>query len=221
MHFASNPDAPANRVEKSARTSLELRVGRSLMDAPETHIVYSLIREHRSVEEPTGSTFQLVEIGRVASIPVGCPRRIDLRWGGAVAVGGYRFDRTKDRQETSRRGDGGQDEQMKTNGPNTVMFSQRSDTSLKPLDSADRTNHSKPDPLPPYEERHYPPTYWARLWGFSAKTVREWFRGECGPGVLRQTNKGRRSKRDYVTVMISPSGAARVYAKRTGAKVVH
>jgi hypothetical protein len=72
----------------------------------------------------------------------------------------------------------------------------------------------------PYEERHYPVMYWARRWGFSAKTVREWFRDESGPGILRQINKGRRSKRDYVTVMISASAVARVYAKRTGSKVV-
>ena len=67
----------------------------------------------------------------------------------------------------------------------------------------------------PCEERHYPAAYWARLWGFSAKTVREWFRDEYGPGILRQPNIGRRSKRDYTTIMISPSAAARVYAKRT------
>jgi hypothetical protein len=73
----------------------------------------------------------------------------------------------------------------------------------------------------PYEERHYPVTHWAKLWGFSAKTLRDWFRDEFGPGILRQTNKGRRSKRDYVTLMISASGAARVYAERTGSKMVH
>jgi hypothetical protein len=72
----------------------------------------------------------------------------------------------------------------------------------------------------PCEERHYPVGYWARLWGFSAKTVREWFRDESGPGILRQTNQRRRSKRDYVTAMISATAAARVYAKRTGARLV-
>jgi len=67
-----------------------------------------------------------------------------------------------------------------------------------------------------YEERHHPVAYWACLWGFSSKTVREWFRDEFGPGILRQANVGRRKKRDYTTVVISPSAAARVYAKRTG-----
>jgi hypothetical protein len=84
-----------------------------------------------------------------------------------------------------------------------VVFEQRQ---RKPPVSAD----------PAFEERHYPVAYWARIWGFSAKTVREWFRDEFGPGILRQPNTGRRSKRDYTTIMISASAAARVYAKRTG-----
>ena len=54
-----------------------------------------------------------------------------------------------------------------------------------------------------FEERHYPVTCWARMWGFSAKTVREWFRGEFGSGILQQPNTGRRAKRDYTTIMIS------------------
>jgi hypothetical protein len=71
------------------------------------------------------------------------------------------------------------------------------------------------------EERHYPAAYWARLWGFSQKTVREWFRSEYGPGILRQPNTGRRSKRDYTTIMISASAAARVYDKRTAKELIH
>jgi predicted site-specific integrase-resolvase len=67
----------------------------------------------------------------------------------------------------------------------------------------------------PFEERHYPTAYWARIWGFSKKTVREWFRDEYGPGILRQSNVGRRSKRDYTTIMVSASAAARVYARRS------
>jgi hypothetical protein len=77
-----------------------------------------------------------------------------------------------------------------------------------------------PDLSPqPWEEQHYAIGYWSRRWGFSAKTVREWFRGEYGPGILRQKNTGRRSKRDYTTIVLSPSAAARVYAKRTGEKL--
>jgi hypothetical protein len=71
------------------------------------------------------------------------------------------------------------------------------------------------------EERHYPSAHWARLWGFSVKTLREWFRDEYGPGILRQPNIGRRSKRDYTTIMISASAAARVYAKRTAKELIH
>jgi hypothetical protein len=70
-------------------------------------------------------------------------------------------------------------------------------------------------------ERHFCVRYWSELWGFSVKTVREWFRDEYGPGILRQSNVGRRSRRDYITIMISPSAAARVYAKRTTKELIH
>jgi hypothetical protein len=72
-----------------------------------------------------------------------------------------------------------------------------------------------------FEETHFPVAYWAERWGFSVKTVREWFRDEYGPGVLRQPNLGRRSKRDYTTLMISPSAAARIYAARTTKELIH
>ena len=72
-----------------------------------------------------------------------------------------------------------------------------------------------------FEEQHSLVRYWAQRWGYSVKTVREWFRDEYGPGVLRQPNVGRRSKRDYTTLMISPSAAARVYAARTAKELVH
>jgi len=64
-------------------------------------------------------------------------------------------------------------------------------------------------------QRHFNVRYWSSLWGFSEKTIREWFREERGPGILRQSNIGRRRRRDYTTIMISPSAAARVYAKRS------
>jgi hypothetical protein len=73
----------------------------------------------------------------------------------------------------------------------------------------------------PFEEQHHPILYWAKRWGFSAKTVRDWFRDEYGPGILRQPNTGRRLKRDYTTIMVSPSAAARVYAKRTRQELIH
>jgi hypothetical protein len=73
----------------------------------------------------------------------------------------------------------------------------------------------------PFEEQHYPVRYWADRWGFSPKTVRDWFRGEYGPGILRVQNVGRRRKRSYTTLMIAPSAAARVYEKRTGEHVIN
>jgi hypothetical protein len=51
--------------------------------------------------------------------------------------------------------------------------------------------------------------------------VREWFRDEYGAGILRQPNIGRRSKRDYTTIMISATAAARVYTKRTAKELIH
>jgi hypothetical protein len=83
--------------------------------------------------------------------------------------------------------------------------------------------HSTPGSTAPaaFEERHFPVAYWARLWGFSAKTLREWFRDEYGAGILRQQHTRRRSKRAYTTLMISASAAARVYAKRTSKELIH
>jgi hypothetical protein len=72
-----------------------------------------------------------------------------------------------------------------------------------------------------FEERHCPIRYWAARWGFSEKTIREWFRDEYGPGILRQPNTGRRSKRDYTTIMVSPSAAERIYVKRSGRGLIH
>jgi hypothetical protein len=72
-----------------------------------------------------------------------------------------------------------------------------------------------------FEEQHYPVAYWASRWGFSRKTVRDWFSEEYGPGILRQPNTGRRSKRNYTTIMISASAAAQIYARRTTRESVH
>ncbi len=80
---------------------------------------------------------------------------------------------------------------------------------------------ARPGSTQAFEERHYPVAHWSRLWGFSAKTVRDWFHDEYGPGILRQPNTGRRSKRDYITIMVSASAAARIYAKRTARELVH
>jgi hypothetical protein len=73
----------------------------------------------------------------------------------------------------------------------------------------------------PFEERHFPVRYWAARWGFGAKTVREWFDDEYGPGILRQHNTGRSKKRDYTTIMIPARAAAPVYMKRTEKEQIH
>jgi hypothetical protein len=72
-----------------------------------------------------------------------------------------------------------------------------------------------------FEDQHFPVSYWAARWSFAPKTVREWFRDEYGPGILRQVNAGRRRKRDYTTLMISALAAERVYSKRSVREVIH
>jgi hypothetical protein len=85
----------------------------------------------------------------------------------------------------------------------------------------DEYRDSRSVPPKAFEEQHHPAAYWARLWGFSAKTIREWFRDEHGPGILRQENSGRRKKRDYTTLSIAPSAARRVYAKHSERELMH
>jgi hypothetical protein len=76
-------------------------------------------------------------------------------------------------------------------------------------------------PIESCEEQHFPIRYWSHRWGFSEKTIRDWFRDEYGPGILRQPNVGRRRRRDYTTITVSATAAARVYAKRTGRESIH
>lgn len=91
----------------------------------------------------------------------------------------------------------------------------------RPFASLPQREHPESRSQQPFEEQHYSIRYWAQRWGFSVKTVRDWFRDEYGAGILRQPNIGRRSKRDYTTIMVSSSAAARVYAKRTGKELIH
>jgi hypothetical protein len=72
-----------------------------------------------------------------------------------------------------------------------------------------------------FEETHFKVSYWAERWGFSVKTVRDWFRDEYGPGILSLANTGRRQTRDYTTITVSGSAAARIYAMRTGRESIH
>ena len=91
----------------------------------------------------------------------------------------------------------------------------------RPFASLRHHEHPESRSREPFEEQHFSIRYWAQRWGFSDKTVREWFRAEYGPGILRQPNVGRRKKRDYTTITISPGAAARVYAKRTCRELIH
>jgi hypothetical protein len=68
--------------------------------------------------------------------------------------------------------------------------------------------------MPAFQEMHYPPRYWAARWGFKEKKIREWFRHEYGPGILREEHTGRRGRHGYLSLMISERAAARVYAKK-------
>jgi hypothetical protein len=63
-------------------------------------------------------------------------------------------------------------------------------------------------------ERHYAPKDLAELWQLDESTVRRLFQDE--PGVLKIGQTGRRTKRDYVTLRIPESTAARFYKARMG-----
>jgi hypothetical protein len=58
-------------------------------------------------------------------------------------------------------------------------------------------------------ERHFTPKELAELWRLDESTVRRMFQDE--PGVLKIGEIGRRTKRDYVTLRIPASTAARFY----------
>ena len=63
-------------------------------------------------------------------------------------------------------------------------------------------------------ERHYTPKELAEVWRLDESTIRRMFQDE--PGVLKIGQTGRRSKRDYVTLRIPASTAARFYRARMG-----
>jgi hypothetical protein len=63
-------------------------------------------------------------------------------------------------------------------------------------------------------ERHYTPKELAVVWRLDESTIRRMFQDE--PGVLKIGQIGRRSKRDYVTLRIPASTAARFYRARLG-----
>ena len=70
-------------------------------------------------------------------------------------------------------------------------------------------------PADPFE-RHFTPRELAELWKLDESTIRRMFQDE--PGVLKLGKAGRRSTRDYVTLRIPASTAARFYRERVGAR---
>ncbi len=62
-------------------------------------------------------------------------------------------------------------------------------------------------------EKHYTVTELAELWNVHADTIRRMFRDEAG--VLKIGQSGRRRKRDYFTLRIPASVAARVHRDRS------
>src|SRR3974377_1233880 len=65
--------------------------------------------------------------------------------------------------------------------------------------------------LDPFE-RHFTPKELADLWRLDESTVRRLCQDE--PGVLKIGKVGRRGKRDYVTLRIPATTAARFYRER-------
>lgn len=63
-------------------------------------------------------------------------------------------------------------------------------------------------------ERHYTPKELAEIWRLDESTVRRMFQDESD--VLKIGQTGRKSKRDYVTLRIPASTAARFYRARMG-----
>lgn len=62
-------------------------------------------------------------------------------------------------------------------------------------------------------EQHYSPVQLAKLWGFSARFVRELFRDEHG--VIFIDRAEQMHKRGYLTMRIPESVAGLVYTRRT------
>ena len=65
----------------------------------------------------------------------------------------------------------------------------------------------------PAFERHYKTKELAKIWGLDQSTVRRLFRDE--PGVFQICHSRRRGKRDYVSLRIPASVAARVHQRRS------
>jgi hypothetical protein len=75
-----------------------------------------------------------------------------------------------------------------------------------------RIINSKAAPIPGTAfEQHFAPAELAKLWGLSAKFVRDLFRNDAG--ILSIDRPETMHKRGYLTMRIPASVAARVYAQ--------
>jgi hypothetical protein len=67
------------------------------------------------------------------------------------------------------------------------------------------------------QEKHVGVPELSRRWGFSEDVVRRWFLETPRPGVLRHSER-KRGKRAYISLRISESAAAEVYAEKCGCR---
>jgi hypothetical protein len=67
-------------------------------------------------------------------------------------------------------------------------------------------------------EKHFGVPELSKRWGFSEDVVRGWFLEERRLGVLKHSVR-RRGKREYISLRISESAAAAVYAEKCGVDV--
>jgi len=64
-------------------------------------------------------------------------------------------------------------------------------------------------------EKHVGVPELSKRWGYSEDVIRGWFLEKPRPGVLRHSER-KRGKRNYVSLRISESAAAVVYAEKCG-----
>ena len=83
-----------------------------------------------------------------------------------------------------------------------------SQTSPIPIDTASRV-------FSLMQEKHIGIPELSTRWGFSEDVIRGWFLEKPRPGVLRHSARTR-GKREYISLRISESAAAAVYAEKCG-----
>ena len=64
-------------------------------------------------------------------------------------------------------------------------------------------------------ERHFTVPELSRRWGYSEDVIRGWCLERPRPGILRHSTR-KRGKREYVSLRISESAAAALYAEKCG-----